>query len=340
MTNQASRNEEMTDVFLAERENLSKLPKKEFKLSQQKLYIIGTAAVLLGGSAFAFKTYAEDDTKNEPNLSKPDINLTENYTNVVTADSTKVDKPVQPIGTIKPNETIDIAHNVNDKMSFGEAFASARDEVGTGGLFTWNGHSYSTFVKEEWQSMSLVQRNDFLADVGYEQRSSNEAVSSEPETVVNPTITEQPIDSDQIQEPSIKFTSIDGKEAIAVDEDNDGLVDSIVVIDENGGYYAIFNSREIDGSNELDTVAILDPFTLEVKNAKPLEETFELAMINLADSPFLENDGEVVDSTEVNEEDSIKTEETNEEEAVEEEEAILDNDNENYDNEADVTEMI
>ncbi len=41
------------------------------------------------------------------------------------------------------------AHNVDDTMSFDEAFASARKEVGAGGIFEWKGQVYGTFLANE-----------------------------------------------------------------------------------------------------------------------------------------------------------------------------------------------
>ncbi len=38
---------------------------------------------------------------------------------------------------------------VNDNMSFNEAFAAAREELGPGGVFTWHGEYYNTFYAEE-----------------------------------------------------------------------------------------------------------------------------------------------------------------------------------------------
>ncbi len=34
-------------------------------------------------------------------------------------------------------------------MSFSEAFSNARQELGAGGVFSWNGQSYNTFYAEE-----------------------------------------------------------------------------------------------------------------------------------------------------------------------------------------------
>lgn len=53
-----------------------------------------------------------------------------------------------------------VAH-VNDSMSFEDAFASAREDVGPGGVFYWHGGIYGTYYKEEWDSMSAEEKSEF-----------------------------------------------------------------------------------------------------------------------------------------------------------------------------------
>lgn len=54
-----------------------------------------------------------------------------------------------------------VASSVNDEMSFSEAFAAARSEVGAGGAFEWRGNVYGTYYAEEWNSMSPAEKADF-----------------------------------------------------------------------------------------------------------------------------------------------------------------------------------
>lgn len=55
-----------------------------------------------------------------------------------------------------------VASSVNDGMSFNEAFATARSEVGAGGCFVWHGNVYGTYYANEWNSMSAAQRDEFV----------------------------------------------------------------------------------------------------------------------------------------------------------------------------------
>jgi len=56
---------------------------------------------------------------------------------------------------------VDMATTVDDDMSFSEAFATARAEVGGGGAFVWNGDVYSTYTAEEWDAMTEEQRDGY-----------------------------------------------------------------------------------------------------------------------------------------------------------------------------------
>ena len=57
-----------------------------------------------------------------------------------------------------------VAH-VSDDMTFGEAFAAARAEVGPGGVFHWHGGIFNTYYAEERNAMSDEQKHDFAQQV-------------------------------------------------------------------------------------------------------------------------------------------------------------------------------
>lgn len=59
------------------------------------------------------------------------------------------------------DDKVQVATTVNDDMSFGEAFASARKEVGPGGVFEWHGQIYNTYTAEEWNGMTAEERTEF-----------------------------------------------------------------------------------------------------------------------------------------------------------------------------------
>lgn len=59
------------------------------------------------------------------------------------------------------DDQIQVATSVNDDMSFGEAFAAARAEVGPGGCFEWHGNVYGTYTADEWNHMTAEQRAEW-----------------------------------------------------------------------------------------------------------------------------------------------------------------------------------
>lgn len=59
------------------------------------------------------------------------------------------------------DDDIAVATTVNDDMSFGEAFAAARAEVGPGGCFEWHGNIYGTYTADEWNHMTAEERTDW-----------------------------------------------------------------------------------------------------------------------------------------------------------------------------------
>lgn len=56
---------------------------------------------------------------------------------------------------------VSVATSVNDSMSFSEAFAAARAEVGPGGAFEWHGGVYGTYYASEWNSMSAAEKTEY-----------------------------------------------------------------------------------------------------------------------------------------------------------------------------------
>ncbi|MBK8624021.1 MAG: hypothetical protein IPN86_00130 [Saprospiraceae bacterium] len=61
-----------------------------------------------------------------------------------------------------------LAEGVDDSMSFGDAFKTARAEVGPGGIFEWRGNLYNTYIKSEWDAMDKSERADFFASIDKE----------------------------------------------------------------------------------------------------------------------------------------------------------------------------
>jgi len=81
------------------------------------------------------------------------------------------------------DDEVSIATGVNDDMSFSEAFAAARAEVGAGGAFEWRGGVYGTFTADEWNNMSAEERAEYNDHFSWSNHttSSSAAAAGEPE---------------------------------------------------------------------------------------------------------------------------------------------------------------
>lgn len=59
---------------------------------------------------------------------------------------------------------------VDQGLSFGEAFAAAREAVGPGGVFHWHGNIYNTYTAAEWENMTAAEHRQFAQQVQPEVR--------------------------------------------------------------------------------------------------------------------------------------------------------------------------
>lgn len=156
------------------------------------------------------------------------------------------------------------AHSVNDDMSFNEAFAAARAEVGPGGAFSWHGQVFGTYRGDdpEWQEMSAEDRAEHSQQI-LSQVHAHPYTPTENEPVITEIEDEggydgydygqpQPADIDdetgeldvhivgveQVETPDgstvdVGYGDVDGMDAVFADVDGDGEVDT-VLIDVNG----------------------------------------------------------------------------------------------------------
>lgn len=159
-----------------------------------------------------------------------------------------------------------VATGVSDDMSFSQAFAAARAEVGAGGAFEWHGRVYGTYYKNEWDGMSAQQRHDFEVAAIRGSRAEASAHtgtahtdhvitddttdkythSGQDEYVQHDTVQVDTVDDDEVRilgletvqgedggQVNIAAFDINGEHAMLVDIDNDQVMD-ILVHDDNG----------------------------------------------------------------------------------------------------------
>lgn len=155
------------------------------------------------------------------------------------------------------DESISIAEGVNDEMSFSEAFAAARAEVGPGGAFEWRGNVYGTYTADEWNNMTADDRQEYFSHFNWSNAGSssnndaeanNDAGASLDDDIEVHTV-EEPgsaaVDNQEVEVLGVAYDSdnnaniaamvVDGHDAIMVDVDNDGVFDVMAVdVNEDG----------------------------------------------------------------------------------------------------------
>lgn len=183
-----------------------------------------------------------------------DNELQKNETNV--AD--KIEAPVIIIHDKAPSST-----HVTDDMSFKDAFAVAREEVGPGGIFEWNGKTYNTYTKEEMNEMSNEQKQEFVASVGITTVEEHD-ISATDVDIVNidggtstiPTtktedkeeenitdnsteqlIEEQWVDDGAGNKVHIAAFLVNGQQVMKIDQDGDGVYDMTMTPNADGSVH-------------------------------------------------------------------------------------------------------
>lgn len=175
-------------------------------------------------------------------------------------------EPEATIVEVEPEAPVadEIPHaHVSDSMSFSEAFAAARAEVGPGGSFTWHGKVYGTYYKNEWDSMSSEEQRDFqMAAIngehatapGHEASQSNNYAYAKP---VDPVPAEEPYDEPKGHEVTLvdpEPVSDDEVRVLGIDQvmDEDGQLHEAALIDFGGNVAMVVDT---DGDNVYDVMA-------------------------------------------------------------------------------------
>ena len=203
--------------------------------SAWKQVSIGGAAGILMGAGIMYGARAYADSQHEP--SEEDPNATPDAANgVKVAD-------------------------VNDDMSFKEAFDAARDQVGAGGVFRWHGGIYNTYTADEWNNMTDAEKSDFAHLVQPEVSAANinaaQISEATPDVHVHVHVHEatnvnqpagttgndvQVVGNEHANNPGggddvhiVAYGQVEGHAAVAVDLDNDGQADVAVIdVDDTG----------------------------------------------------------------------------------------------------------
>ena len=138
--------------------------------SAWKHVTLGGVSGILMGAGLLYAGQAVAATKTE---------TPEETADTATAEAQQADSATEA--------TLPVAQMHND-MSFGEAFAAARAEVGPGGVFIWHGGIYNTYTVDEWNAMTPQQKNDFAHQVNPEVRAHEVPTPTDahPDVAVQP----------------------------------------------------------------------------------------------------------------------------------------------------------
>ncbi|WP_232325927.1 hypothetical protein [Spirosoma montaniterrae] len=192
---------------------------------QKKMLGISAATLLLGGAAWAVASKIPKSGSSPEG--QPGMDLA---------------TPTTPVGALPAD--IDVAGKTTDAMSFDEAFEAARNEVGVGGVFNWHGRWYNTFLKDEWTDLSLEQRVEFTEMVTQEELPFKPYHSAKSQTGSRIELAEQ-------TKPTVIEGYVNGRRVIGIDDDNDGVIDTLVLDGEDGHTYRVVDET---GDQGLDTV--------------------------------------------------------------------------------------
>ena len=130
----------------------------------------------------ADKSQASKDTTPEPEpVPEPDSEPIPFPTPEDTAEPIHVARVEHHVSVPPIEGPLQVAH-VDQSLSFADAYAHAREEVGPGGLFQWHDGVFNTYTVEEWDSMSAADRSVF----------AHYAAPTIQETLISPTGGDEP----------------------------------------------------------------------------------------------------------------------------------------------------
>lgn len=223
-----------------------------------------TGGFVVGAAAGAATTMAAATPNNEAEMP------TEVQEEDKSEEIPDVPTPEQVI--LANDEGIRYAHV--DASNFNEAFAQARQQVGPGGVFEYNGRIYGTYYAEEWDNMSTQERADFQSRVNEVAPSHHaesqathvaevtEHVEVTPEVIPANTemISAEPVDNEirvlgveavqneygQIM--NIALVECEEDQALLVDVDNNGTIDVLLHDDNRDGHLQESEVYDISGA--------------------------------------------------------------------------------------------
>jgi len=173
------------------------------------------------------------------------------------------------------DQSIDVATNVSDSMSFSEAFAAARAEVGAGGAFEWYGNVYGTYYGNEWDAMSPAEKQDYNSHFSWSEVPHSSSDSG------NASHSYQPSSNESYQAPSSSASS-EGIYEVADEEEEIGEAEVEVL--------GVVHDEEYNANVGAMVVGDQEVYLIDADN----DLTFDVAMADRNNNHEFEED-EVAD---------------------------------------------
>ena len=158
---------------------------------------------------------------------------------------------------------------VSDSMSFSEAFAAARAEVGPGGVFYWHGGVYGTYYANEWDAMTAEAKQEF-AELVQPEINANQVptpTDAHPDIAVQDSQVVDDAEAQLAQQISenfdmggdvhiVGYANYDDHLMVGYDLDNDGEAD-VAIIDVDGNFALSSDDVIVDTSGNAVTIGDL-----------------------------------------------------------------------------------
>lgn len=231
-----------------------------------KKYAAGAAGFVAGVATGAAATAAATNYANAKETIAPDVapeNETQEKNPVSSQDEQaimqeNIESPAPEQVILANDEGIRYAHV--DAVNFNEAFAQARQQVGPGGVFEYDGRLYGTYYADEWNQMTAQERADYQSRVNEVAPSHRSAPAAShyteqhheaaPEAVPADMemIAAEPVDNEirvlgveavqnlDGQIMNVALVESEGDHALLIDVDNNGMIDVLLHDDNHDGY--------------------------------------------------------------------------------------------------------
>lgn len=232
-------------------------------------------------------TVAQEAKPEQPEPQTPTINI-------------KPSAPEPEDVIIATSTGVRVAH-VDDNVSFSQAFADARAQVGPGGVFEWHGRAYGTYYANEWNNMSAAERAEYQASINYKEVLSDDEIAQHHNNVAHHNVSHHNVehtadDNNLDASDEVDVRVIDTGE---VDIDGDGVMEAGAVLEVNGNPILVLDIdndgiadiavSDLNGNGELDNGEVVDISDAEI----PMPNDGNDYMAQADDTPDYMNDANV-----------------------------------------------